>query len=110
MFLSISIQNSFQAKQKLVSLSKYKGPILKLTQKDKAEIAKLIEGKTLITFELDKIRERLKKNTNTITKEWRQLTIVESKLLGEIDIIDERIREIKINRLNIQKEKLNKKV
>lgn len=112
MYITLTNNQTFQAK-KLIPLSQYQGPILKLTSKDKEKISNLLSQKTQILFELDRIKAKLEKNCKTITKEWQHLSIVESKLLGTIDSINRQIKEIKINRLNQQKkrlEKSNKKV
>lgn len=103
---SINVQN-FQAK-KLVPISQYQGPILKLTKKDKEKIALLLDKKTQISFELYGVTKLLEKNHKTITREWQHLSIVQSKLMGEIDRINNMIKEIKIARLNKQKKNLSK--
>ena len=92
----------------LIPRSEFKGPILKLTKKEKAKIAELMDKKSELELELVQVNNRLEKNQKTITKEWRQLSIVSSKLEGAISTIEKQIREIKIKRFNKQKLKENK--
>jgi len=94
--------------QKLVPLKDYNGVILKLTKKDQAQIAKLVEKKNDYLFELAGVQGRLFKLKKTITREWRYLSMVEQKLVSTINIIDREIQQIKTNRLEKQKEKLKK--
>lgn len=101
---SISNQN-FKAK---VPLSEYKGVILKLTKKDKEKIAKLIEERTLLEFELSFIDKMLDKKKTIIG--CSSLANRKFKLEAFIDDITNQIKEIKINRLNKQKARAEKKV
>lgn len=101
---SISNQN-FKAK---VPLSEYKGVILKLTKKDNEKIAKLIEQRTLLEFELSFINKMLEKKKTIIGSS----TMFNRKIKLEafINDITNQIKEIKINRLNKQKARAEKKV
>ena len=86
---NISI-NTYQGR-KLVPLSEYKGVILKLTPKDKAEISRLQGLKSQYELELHEIETQLQKVKKTITKQWRQLSNKELKLWSEIDTINKLI-------------------
>lgn len=97
----------FQAKN-LIPLSQYKGPVLKLTPKDKEKIGQLMGKKTDLLFELDSINRLLEKRHKTITKEWQKLSNAQITISYQIEKIDNLIKEIKINRLNKQKKKLEK--
>lgn len=108
MFINNYSNTTFQAGKKLVPISDYKGPILKLTKKEQAEIADLLSKRSQLSFDLDNVRKILKKNTKTITREWQHLSNVDFSLQSEIERIDRIIKEIKLNRLNIQKAKLAK--
>lgn len=92
-----------------IPLSEYKGPILKLTAKDKKQIEDLLQKKAGYELELATINDILKHNTKTITRENKRLSTAEMRLLGFISEIDRLIKEIKVNRLNKQKAKLDKK-
>ncbi|MBE7712076.1 MAG: hypothetical protein E7Z92_08080 [Cyanobacteria bacterium SIG31] len=104
MFISKITSNTFTAK-KLVPITQYKGPILKLTAKDNEKIAELLNLRFYFETELEAITKRLSKNTKTITSEWHRLSCREQYLRSHIDSIDKTIRQIKINRLNQQKTK-----
>ena len=108
MIISQTYSQKFEAR-KMIPISEYKGPILKLTPKERKEIAGLLDQKTQIYFELDNVRKILEKNQKTITREWQHLSMVEFSLLAKIDDIDRRIKEIKITRLNKQKQRYNTK-
>ena len=94
-------QTNFQAKN-LIPLSEYKGTILKLTTKDKEQIAKLTKKKAEYELELMKVSRHLEKYTKSITKEWKYFSMVEFNLMGKISIIEDMIKEIKTNRLATQ--------
>lgn len=102
------ISNPIFTAKKLVPLSEYKGPVLKLTKAEKAKISDLLEQRTQLSFDLDKVRKILEKNSKTITRQWQHLSIVDFKLHCEIERIDKLIKEIKTNRLNKQKAKMVK--
>ena len=97
-----TITNTSFGTKKLVPLSEYKGTILKLTQKDKEQIAKLTKKKAEYELELMKVSRHLEKYTKSITKEWKYFSMVEYNLMGKISIIEDMIKEIKTNRLAAQ--------
>lgn len=91
-----------------IPLSKYKGPVLKLTAKDKKQI--LLLEKQITDKEADAY-----KLTNILSKKMYQnerdyysykLSVVEF----DIEVLREAIRSIKINRFNKQKAKQSKKL
>ena len=96
--------NNFQINTKaLVPASEYKGPVLKLTAKEKSKIARLTKTKAELLLESTKLEDRLRKNTKHITKDYQWLATRLFKLESLIQDIEKAIKEIKINRLNIQK-------
>ena len=87
----------------LVPKSQYKGPILKLTAKDKEKIEKLLNTRFNYEQELESIRRYLENNTKTISTGWNRLANRGYMLESYINDIDKEIRQIKIDRLNQQK-------
>ena len=99
-------RQSFTAK--LVPLKEYKGPILKLTKKDKAEIDELLKKRAMLELELSKLRDyfvRTPANTESMAhfqdRAWYDVE-------KAIEIIDEMIKTIKTNRMKKQIAKQNK--
>lgn len=101
--MNIQVTN-FQINTKaLVPASKYKGPILKLTAKEKKKICELTKTKAELELELIKIRDRLSKNTKLISEEHQWLSVRLFKIETLITQLENAIKEIKIHRLKIQK-------
>lgn len=99
------IQPKFNGK--LMPLSEYKGPILKLTKADKAKITKLQKELAISDIELAKLNDLYIKNLR-VPKQRYYLESLIQKLEAKIEEIQNLIKEIKINRLNIQKNKERK--
>ena len=106
MQLTISTTNSFQA---LVPLSDYKGPILKLTKKDKEQIAEIqrqINQYTVDSYEHQRYRD--------LKKTWTEKDQFLYNIKGmsrsiNIDLLLKKIEDIKLARLKKQQEAKNKK-
>ncbi|MBQ4115364.1 hypothetical protein IJD34_08175 [bacterium] len=90
----------------LIPKSEYKSVILKLTPKDKKKISELITKKSQIELELDSVEKLLDKKKTLLGS--FNLSCRHQTLLGEIALIEEMIKNIKLNRLEKQKKKLNK--
>ena len=89
----------------LVPLNEYKGTVLKLTQKDKEQIAKL--EKQIMEHRLDMYEHQKYK---TLKKNWTEKDQYIYSAAGNersitIQILEKKIREIKMNRLKQQTEK-----
>lgn len=98
MFVAPISNQNFTA---LVPASQYKGPVLKLTPKDKKKIAELVSKKADLELELNSIERLLDKKKTII--ESSSLMYRRDKILGQISVLDEMIKTIKINRLEKQK-------
>ena len=92
---------NFQAK---VPLSEYKGPVLKLTKPDIKKIDKLKNTRFQYEMELIDI-DKLLANKKISVAQYNFLMNKKAKIEAYIEDIILAIREIKINRLNIQKSK-----
>ncbi len=89
----------------LVPVKKYKGPILKLNKADKRNIANL--EKEIAQTECDLYKLNKTYDRRKISESERNYFIdMEHTLYLKIKFLREEIRKIKINRFNIQKEKL----
>ena len=93
---------------KLVPLKEYKGPILKLTKKDKAEIDELLKKRAMLDLELSKLKDyvaRTPAQTEAMAhfqdRAWYDVE-------KAIEIVDEMIKTIKTNRMKKQIAKQNK--
>lgn len=86
----------------VIPKSQYKGPILKLTAKDKERIAKLMDQKTEYEFELNAIDRLLDKKKTII--ESSGLLYRRGIIEGYIAKLEEAIKEVKVNRLEKQKQ------
>ena len=90
---------NFFANTKFIPLSKYKGPILQLTESDKRDIKNLQEQKCQLEIELYNLQKRIK---------CRHLSINMINRLGFLEscikLLQKQIRQIKIDRLKQQKE------
>ena len=95
------ISTNFKAR---VPLSEYKGPILKLTKPDIKKIDKLKDVRFQYEMELIDI-EKLLANKKISTAQFNFLMNKKMKIEHSIEDIISAIKEIKINRLNIQKSK-----
>ena len=96
------ISTNFKAK---VPLSEYKGPILKLTKPDIKKIDKLKDVKFQYEMELIDV-EKLLASKKISTAQFNFLMNKKNKIEHLIQDIIDTIKEIKINRLNIQKSKI----
>lgn len=96
------ISTNFKAK---VPLSEYKGPVLKLTKPDLKKIEKLKNIRYEYEMELISIDNLLAKKKIS-NAQFQFLMNKKSKIEALISEIVSKIKEIKINRLNIQKSKL----
>ena len=94
--------------QGYIPLSEYKGPILKLTKKDKELIAHYIHEKSLIELEIVKLRSVYDSyKIHNIDSEWYADKM--GSLVLQRDNIDKLIQEVKTNRINQQKLAASKK-
>ncbi len=105
MFINPISYTNFQAK---VPLSEYKGPVLKLTKPDIKKIDKLKNTRFQYEMELIDI-DKLLANKKISVAQYNFLMNKKAKIEAYIEDIILAIREIKINRLNIQKSKLTNK-
>ena len=97
----MNIQPTFGAK-KLIPRSQYKGPILKLTKPDLKKIDKLNASR--FEYEMDLIDiDKLLANKKISHAQFEFLMNKKMKIEAYIEEIISTIKEIKINRLNIQK-------
>ena len=101
MFINPMSYTNFQAK---VPLSEYKGPVLKLTKPDIKKIDKLKNTRFQYEMELIDI-DKLLANKKISVAQYNFLMNKKAKIEAYIEDIILAIREIKINRLNIQKSK-----
>lgn len=103
MLLQVNSCNiSFQGRN-LKPLSEYKGPILKLTQNEKEQI-KSMEFQ-IAGYELE--LEKLKMKSSSVKRISSEKTYYNDKIWDITRLIEElrqAIKDIKIKRLNIQKE------
>ena len=100
-----SINNqTFQAR-KLVPIAEYTGKILKLTPKDKEKIAKLMGKKSELTLELVSIDRLLEKKKTIIESSslFERRCVIEN----EIRILEDKIKEIKLERAKKQNSKID---
>ena len=91
----------------LKPLSEYKGPILKLTDSEKSQISSMERKISEYELELEKL-SRLNKGITRVSSEKAYYNSKMEYLIGWIEDLRKSIREIKINRLNIQKSQMNK--
>ena len=77
-----TITNTSFGTKKLVPLSEYKGTILKLTQKDKEQIAKLTKKKAEYELELMNVTKHLDRKTKSLTREWKYFSMLEERLVN----------------------------
>ncbi len=96
---------NFYASKKLIPLSQYKGTVLKLTEADKAEIAKYQNHLAELELDLNKLESLVKRSTST--KETYYYHDKIQKYLFEIDELKAQIANIKKTRLNEQKKLYN---
>ncbi len=86
----------------LVPIKKYKGPLLKLTAQEKDRIACLQEHINQMEFELYHLSKRYE-GKHLRTEIFDNFMEKKFKLMVRIKQLKDVIRNIKINRLNIQK-------
>ena len=104
---TLTIKSKTELKTRLKPLSEYKGPILKLTSKEQERITKLNQKISELEVDLISIEKKLNKNPKIITKENVILTKLKQEADAKILMLKKIIKDIKINRLNIQKKELN---
>ena len=97
-------QTTFTAK-KLVPLSQYKGPVLKLTKGDKEKIAALEDSIASLEIELYKLSKYQRKKISE--KQKFMSDSAQMHLDAEISLLRQEIQDIKMNRLNKQRAKLD---
>lgn len=99
------ISDKLLAGRNLTPLKDHKGVVLKLTAKDKKEIAQLKSAIAQLECDLYKTCEAQKANTNQCMDNyfWGKILKYEAHITDLVNAI----KEIKINRYNIQKSKLN---
>ena len=94
--------------QGFIPLSEYKGPILKLTKKDKELIAHYVHEKSLIELEIMQLRSVYDSyKIHNIDSDWYSDKVGE--LIFRKDNLDKLINEVKVNRINKQKLAASKK-
>ena len=91
----------------LKPLSEYSGPILKLTASEKSQISKMESKIAEYELEIEKLA-RLNRGITRVSSEKAYYNNKMYYLTGWIDDLRNAIREIKINRLNIQKSQMKK--
>ena len=97
-------QTSFTAK-KLIPLSQYKGPVLKLTKTDKEKIAVLENSIAALEIELYSISKYQRKK---ISEKQKFLSdSAQMHLDARIRLLRQEIQDIKMNRLNKQRANLD---
>ncbi len=89
----------------LVPVKNYKGPILKLTKAEQKLITDYQKAITQTECELYKL-ERAYQKKKISEKDSNYFNDVHYYLSGKIENLKNKIREIKINRLNLQKGEL----
>ena len=99
-------RQSFTAK--LVPLKEYKGPILKLTKKDKSEIDALLKKRAMLDLELSKLRDFIHRTPAQTESMAHYQDRAWYELENAIAIIDDMIKTIKTNRMKKQIAKQNK--
>lgn len=87
---------------KLIPINKYSGPVLKLTKDDTEKINALQENITRLEVDLYKFK-RYFEYKRVIPQNWEYYSEKIDIIYNQIDRLREAIKEIKINRLNIQK-------
>ena len=92
---------NFNGAKRLIPLSKYKGPILKLTEADKVEIAKCRQQIADLELDLNKL-ELLERRSTSSRETFYYFDKIQQYLFA-IDELKSRIENIKIARLNKQK-------
>ena len=95
---------TFKHTGKLIPIDKYKGPILKLTELDKEKITQYQDSITSLELNISKFQDFLRKRHNANNASYYYDKI--SRCEYEIDRLKKLIRDIKINRIKIQKEQL----
>lgn len=94
--------------QGLVPYNQYKGPLLKLTKSEKDKISKLQENINQAEFELYHLQRKYE-GKFLKTEDFDYYAGQVDKLMYRIEELKELIRNIKINRLTMQKNpKVNK--
>ena len=101
MFINPISYTNFQAR---VPLSEYKGVILQLTTEEKNKIAELISEKSALLLQLTSVEKKLDKQKTIIGSAG--LSNIYMKIDARIKEIDEKIRQIKIDRKNQQIEEM----
>ena len=92
----------------LIPLSEYKGPILKLTKKEKELIAHYTQEKSLIELEIMRLRSVYDNyKIHNVDSDWYEDKM--GSLVLQRDHLADLINEIKVNRLNKQKLSSSKK-
>ena len=92
----------------LIPLSEYKGPILKLTKKEKELIAHYTHEKSLIELEIMRLRSvNDNYKIHNVDSDWYEDKM--GSLVLQRDRLADLINEIKVNRLNKQKLSSSKK-
>ena len=100
--LKISAKSNVQFRG-MVPVKDYKGPVLKLTEDDIEKINKLQNSISQLEFEIygiNKLFEYKKLTPNELNFYYNKLDILEF----QIKLLKDSIRQIKIDRLNIQKQ------
>ncbi len=89
--------------QGMVPINKYKGPLLQLTEGDKARISELQESINRMEFELYHLNRKFN-GKRLPNREFQYYVSQERRLQAYIEELKEMIQDIKINRFNKQKE------
>lgn len=106
---------NFQARmnvppKKLIPLAEYKGPILKLTEAEQLQIKEIESNISNLRETLAKHKRKIR-HMGALSDAYKQMNKRKTETLeNEIRRLLASILDIKINRLNIQKEDFNKKL
>ncbi len=100
--LKISAKSNVQFRG-MVPVTDYKGPVLKLTENDIEKINKLQNSISQLEFEIygiNKLLEYKRLTPNELNYYYNKLDILDYQIRS----LKESIKQIKVNRLNIQKQ------
>ena len=98
-----SNQNFTANPKKLIPLSEFKGPILKLTKEEAESIKSMEEEIGKLILEKDSILSYLSRAKNSSVALFHKFSTQEHIIDTRIKFLREKIREIKINRITIQR-------
>lgn len=98
--------NSYQNFKALVPFSKYKGPVLKLTEEEVSKVASLEAEIAQLVLEKMKISDYLARTKSKSDALVHNFSTQDYVIDSKIDFLREQIRQIKINRITQQRNSL----